>query len=147
MALVMVLLSIVVLTVYLTEVQAESTTAFTSALAERDRLRAEYLATSGVNLSRMLIAVEPSVRATVEPMFKLMNPKGRTPQIPVWEFSDQVLGPFNDATAAEGFSALANVDTSAGLNLGLGGLGRFEVTIVDEDSKIDVNTAARGDIN
>jgi len=146
MALVMVLLSIVVLTVYLTEVQAESTTAFTSALAERDRLRAEYLATSGVNLSRMLVAVEPSVRAMVEPMFKLLNPKGRTPQIPVWEFSDQVLGPFNDAAAAEGFSALANVDTSAGENLGLGGLGRFEVTIVDEDSKIDVNIAARGDI-
>lgn len=146
MALVMVLLAIVVLTVYLTEVQAESTTAFASALSERDRLRAEYLATSGVNLSRMLVAVEPTVRATIEPMFKLLNPKGRAPQIPVWEFSDQVLGPFNDAAGAEGFAALANIDTSAGENLGLGGIGRFEVTIVDEDSKVNVNTAARGDI-
>ncbi|MBM4360347.1 MAG: general secretion pathway protein GspK [Deltaproteobacteria bacterium] len=146
MALVMVLLAIVVLTVYLTEVQAESTTAFSSALSERDRLRAEYLATSGINLSRMLIAVEPSVRQMVEPMFKLLNPKGKAPQIPVWEFADQVLGPYNDAAAAEGFTALTSVDPAAGENLGLGGLGRFEAVTVDEDSKIDVNVAARGDI-
>jgi general secretion pathway protein K len=146
MALVMVLLAIVVLTVYLTEVQAESTTAFASALSERDRLRAEYLATSGINLSRMLIATEPSVRQAIEPLFKMLNPKGRAPQIPVWEFSDQVLGPFNDAAGAESFAALANVDTSSGENLGLGGIGRFEAVVVDEDSKIDVNTAARGDI-
>lgn len=146
MALVMVLLSIVVLTVYLTEVQTESSTAFSSALVERDRLRAEYLATSGINLSRMLIAVEPSVRQLVEPMFKLINPKGKAPQIPVWEFADQVLGPYNDASAAEGFAALTNVDASTGENLGLGGLGRFEAVTVDEDAKIDVNVAARGDI-
>ena len=146
MALVMVLLAIVVLTVYLTEVQAESTTAFASALAERDRLRAEYLATSGINLQRMLIASEPTVRQVVEPVFKLMNPKGRAPQIPVWEFGDQVLGPYNDGPGAESFAALANVDIASGENLGLGGLGHFEAVVIDEDSKIDVNTAARGDI-
>ncbi len=146
MALIMVLLAIVVLTVYLTEVQAESTTAFASALSERDRLRAEYLATSGINLSRMLIASEPSVRQVIEPLFKLMNPKGRAPQIPVWEFGDQVLGPYNDSAGAESFSQLANVDLSSGENLGLGGLGHFDAVVVDEDSKIDVNIAARGDI-
>ncbi len=145
-ALITVLMAIVVLTVYLTEVQEEGAMAFASAIAERDRLRAEYLAKSGVNLSRMLLAIEPNVRKVVEPIFKLINPKGKPPQIPVWEFSDQALGPYNDAAAAEGFAAFANVDASTGENLGLGGVGHFELTIVDEDSKIDVNTAARGDI-
>jgi general secretion pathway protein K len=145
-ALLMVLLSIVVLTVFLAEVQEESATAFASAVVERDRLRGEYLAKSAINLSRMLLAVEPDVRKAIEPIFMLINPKGKAPQIPVWEYADQALGPYNDSTGAEGFAALSGVDPSTGENLGLGGLGNFEVLIVDEDAKLNVNVGARGDI-
>jgi general secretion pathway protein K len=145
-ALVSVLLAIVLLTVFLTEVQQESSAAFAAAVADRDRLRAEYLAKSAINLARLLVATEPTVRRVVSPLLLLLNPKGGVPQIPVWEFSDQVLGPFNDAAGAEGFSALAAVDTATGENLGLGGEGRFELVIIDEESKLNINTAARGDI-
>jgi general secretion pathway protein K len=145
-ALIMVLLAIVVLTVFLTEVQQETATSYASALSARDRLRAEYHARSAINLTRLLISLEPTVRKAIEPMFMLINQgRGRAPQIQVWEFSDQVLGAFNDSEGAEGFAALAGVDASAGENLGLGGTGRFDVVVVDEDSKINVNTAARGD--
>jgi general secretion pathway protein K len=145
-ALVSVLLALVVLTVYLTEVQEQGATAFSSAISERDKLRAEYLARSAINLSRMLIAVEPTVRKVVQPIFALISPGGKAPQIPVWKFSDDALGPYNDAAGAAKFAKFAGVDPSSGVNIGLGDAGHFDITIVDEDSKVDVNVAARGDI-
>ena len=44
MALMMVLLSIVVLTVFLTEVQQQASTSFAAAISARDRLKGEYAA-------------------------------------------------------------------------------------------------------
>jgi general secretion pathway protein K len=147
-ALVMVLLAIVVLTVFLTDVQQQSSATLSSAIASRERLKAEYHARSAVNLSRMLLAVEPTVRQAIAPMFALLTQgKGALPQIPVWEFADGVLGAYNCPDRAEAFSNLAGVDISGAEGLGLGtGNGCFDVKIVDEDSKISVNSAARGDI-
>src|SRR5262249_49521603 len=51
-ALIMVLGAITVLTVFLTELQEETSAELSAALAERDQLRAEYYARSAVNLSR-----------------------------------------------------------------------------------------------
>lgn len=143
-ALVMVLGAIVVLTVFLTEVQQNSSSALAAAIAERDSLKAEYHARSAVNLARLLIATEPTVRRSIAPLFMMM--KAKPPQIPVWEFSDQLLGLFNDSSGAQAFQGLASIDPSTGVNLGLGADGNFTVVIVDEDAKLNVNTAARGDI-
>jgi general secretion pathway protein K len=145
-ALIMVLLAIAVLSVFLTDAQQESSATLSAAVADRDRLKAEYNARSAVNLARMLISTEPTIRAAVSPMYALINRGARMPQIPVWAFSDQLLGVFNDSAGNESFKSFANIDTSTGENLGLGGDGRFEIVIVDEDSKLNVNTAARGDI-
>lgn len=147
-ALIMVLLAIVILTVFLTDVQQTSSATLSSAIASRERLKAEYHARSAINLSRMLLAVEPTVRQAIAPMFALMTGgKAALPQIPVWEFSDGVLGAYNCSEHAEAFGRLAGVDVSASENLGLGtGSGCFEVVIVDEDAKISVNAAARGDV-
>lgn len=145
-ALAMVMLSMILMSILWSEIHTESVTQFSGALAARDRLRAEYHARSATNLARLLIATEPAIRRAIAPLFMLLNPKGKPPQIPVWEFSDQVLGLFNDTAGAEGFGSLAKVDPDSAENVGLGTEGRFEVVIVDEDSKINVNTAARGDI-
>jgi general secretion pathway protein K len=146
-ALIMVLLSIVVLTVFATEVQQESSTTMASAISARERLKAEYAARSAVNLTRLLIATEPTIRAAVAPMYMLINQgKGEVPQIPVWEFIDQVLGPYNCPEKAEGFAQFAGVDTSTSENLGLSDDTCFDIVVVDEDAKINVNTAARPDI-
>lgn len=139
MALIMVLASLTVLTVMLTEIQDESSAELGSALSARDALVAEYAGKSAVNLSRLLIAAEPTIRNSIALLFG-----GQAPQIPVWEFADQVLGAFNDASGAEAFLALAGVDPKLGKNLGFEG-GGFEVKIVDEDSKINVNVPARAD--
>jgi general secretion pathway protein K len=135
-ALVLVLGSIAIMTVMLTEFQDEATGELSAALADRDALKAEYLAKSGINLARLLVAAEPIMRQPLSFLVKT--------QIPVWEFSDKILGAFNDKEGSADFMALTNTDTSTGKNLGIEG-GRFDVQIVDEDSKINVNLAARGD--
>jgi len=140
-ALVMVLGAITVLTVFLTELQEETSASLAAAIAERDALKAEYYARSAVNLSRLLIASEPKIRGPLTPILAIMG-QGAPKQLPVWEFVDQVLGPFNDETGAAAFGSFAGIDMASGKNLGLAGGGRFVVTIVDEDSKTNVNMAA-----
>jgi general secretion pathway protein K len=141
-ALVIVLSSLALLAVMLTEFQDETSADYGHALAERDALKAEYAAKSAVNLSRLLIASEPTIRRAVAPLFIMM--RQGPPQIPVWEYADQILGAFNDKEGTRRFKSLAAVDMAQGKNLGLEGAG-FEIVIVDEDSKMNFNLGARGD--
>jgi len=143
-ALILVLGALTILTVMLTESQDESSADFAGALSTRDQLIGEYAAKSAINLSRLLIATEPTIRRAVAPMLMLLMPGGPPPQIPVWEHADRVLGAFNDAEGMKGFALLAGVDTKLGKSLGFEGAG-FDVQIIDEDSKINVNAPARGD--
>jgi general secretion pathway protein K len=144
-ALVMVLGALAILTVLLAEFQDESSSDSASAIADRDALRAEYVARSGINLSRLLLSTEPTIRTAIGPLLAMMMGGGSAPQIPVWEFADQILGAFNDTAGSKAFSILAGVDLSkGGKNLGIKG-AKFDVVIVDEDSKINVNMAARND--
>lgn len=140
-ALILVLAALTVLTVMLSEIQDESSAEFSSALSARDALLAEYAAKSAVNLSRLLIAAEPTIRRSLTLVFALV---GGSRQVPVWQYADRILGAFNDSDGADSFAALAGVDPKLGRNLGLKGAG-FQLDIVDEDSKINVNVAARGD--
>jgi general secretion pathway protein K len=140
-ALILVLAALTVLTVMLTEIQDESSAEFGSALAARDALVAEYAAKSAVNLSRLLIAAEPTIRQSLTLVFALV---GGSRQIPVWQYADRILGAFNDSDGADSFASLAGVDPKLGKNLGFPGAG-FRLDIVDEDSKININVAARGD--
>jgi general secretion pathway protein K len=141
-AIVLVLSALTILAVMLAEFQDETSAELGSALSERDALKAEYAAKSAVSLSRLLIASEPTIRKALAPLFLLM--KQGPPQIPVWEFADRVLGAFNDSSGNEAFLSLAGVDIAQGKNLGLEGAG-FDIRVVDEDSKVNVNTPARGD--
>jgi general secretion pathway protein K len=142
-ALVMVLGAVAVLTVMLAEFQEETSAELSSALADRDSVQAEYFAKSAVNLSRLLIASEPTIRQAMAPLFMMM--RRSPPQLPVWEFSDRILGAFNDEEGSKDFAATSGLDLSLGKNLGLKG-GRFEVVIVDEDAKINVNLGASNEI-
>jgi general secretion pathway protein K len=138
----MVLGSLTILAVMLSEFQDEMSTEFASALSDRDALKAEYAAKSAINLSRLLIAAEPTVRQAAGFLMAALGAGGKPPQIPIWAFSGQILGAFNDAEGAERFKSLANMDVAQGEGLGLEGAG-FELRIVDEDAKIGLNTAGR----
>jgi general secretion pathway protein K len=139
-ALILVLGALTILAVMLTDFQDETSSELGSALSARDGLKAEYAARSAVQLSRLLIASEPTIRKAIAPLFMLMG--GPPPQIPVWNFADQVLGAFNDSAGLQRFSALASVNMEKGKKLGMEGAG-FDIEIIDEDSKIDLNNAWR----
>jgi general secretion pathway protein K len=141
-ALIMVIGSLTILAVMLSEFQDEMSVEFGSALSDRDALRAEYAARSAINLSRLLVASEPTVSQAAGFLLAAMGGGKDKIQIPVWAFSSQILGAFNDAEGAARFGSLGGFDLSQGSNLGLDGAG-FELKIVDEDSKIGLNRAAR----
>lgn len=143
-ALVMVMGAIAILTVMLAEFQDETSAELAAASSQRDGIEAEYMARSAVNLSRLLIASEPTMRKAIAPLFAFM--KKTPPQLPVWEFSDRLLGAFNDEEASKDFSRTVGLDVSLGKNLGMPG-GRYELVIVDEDAKINVNQGASNQIN
>ncbi len=138
----MVLGALTVLTVMLTEFQDETSAELGSALAERDALRAEYAARSAINLSRLLIAAEPTIRKSLAFMGPLMG-ASTMPQLPVWQLADELLGAFNDEARQESFSQLTAVDLAEGKGLAMEGVS-FDVQIVDEDSKLNLNVPARG---
>ncbi len=142
-ALIMVLGSLAILAIMLSEFQDEMSTEFGSAMSDRDALKAEYAARSAVNLSRLLIASEPTVRSAASILMMALSKGKKPPQIPVWQFAPQILGAFNDEEGAAQFKALANADIGAGEGLGLEGAG-FRIQIIDEDSKINLNSAGRG---
>lgn len=142
-ALIMVLGALTILTMMLAEFQADTSATLASAMADRDGVQAEYDARSAVNLSRLLISMEPTIRQAIAPLFAFMQ--RQPPQLPVWEFTDKLLAPFNDKTANDEFAASMKVNFGTGKNLGLT-TGRFEVKIVDEDAKINVNLGASNDI-
>src|SRR5690606_11293008 len=136
-ALLMVLGALAILTVMLTDFQDSTSAEFGSSVAARDQVKAEYAAQSAVNLTRLLIASEPTIRTS------LVLLTGNT-QIPVWEFTDIILGAFNDADGAATFEGMSGMSLENGRNLGMDGAG-FDLVVVDEDSKININTAARAD--
>ena len=142
-ALVMVMGAIAILTVMLAEFQDETSAELAAATGQRDAVQAEYMARSSVNLARLLIASEPMMRKAIAPLFMFL--KKTPPQLPVWEFSDRLLGAFNDEEGSGDFSRTVGVDIAQGKNLGMPG-GHWELTIVDEDAKINVNLGASNEI-
>jgi general secretion pathway protein K len=143
-ALIMVLGAIAIMVVMLAEFQDDAGAEFAAATAARDGVQAEYYARSAINLERLLIASEPMMRQAITPLFALM--KQTPPQLPVWDYSDRILGAFNDPDSAKDFAGFSGLDTTRGKNLGLVQGGHFEITVVDEDAKINVNMGAANEI-
>lgn len=142
-ALIMVMATLTVMTVMVAEFQLDASSTLASAMSARDAVQAEYMARSAVNLTRLLVAAEPTMRAAIAPLFAFL--KKAPPQLPVWEFADRLLAPFNDADSASGYAKSVGVDLAQGKNLGMPG-GSFEISVVDEDAKINANLGASNDI-
>jgi general secretion pathway protein K len=141
-ALVMVLGTLTILAFMLSEFQDTVSAELGSSLSARDQIKAEYAAKSGMNLARLLISAEPTMRRELLPLFMLLGEQPK--QIAVWAFADGILGAFNDAEGSEAFKSLSGLSLHSGRNLGLSGAG-FTLKIVDEDSKFNFNLAARAD--
>jgi general secretion pathway protein K len=136
-ALVLVLGVIAVITVFVAELSSNTSTAFQVAVSERDRLQAEYLARSGLNLTRLLIAKEPDIRKIVAPMYSMMLGHG-PPQLNVWAFANNLLMPFASFHDAKAASVSAGVDFAQIQGIKDTG-GTFEVVSIPENSMINLN--------
>jgi general secretion pathway protein K len=136
-ALVLVLTIVTIITVFVAELSSNTLTAFQVAISERDRLKSEYLARSGLNLTRLLIAKEPDIRRIVAPMYSMVLGHG-PPQLNVWAFADRLLMPFANYSDAKSASKSAGVDFSQMEGLKDTG-GTFEVISIPENSMINVS--------
>ena len=118
---------------------------FSAATAERDQLKAEYLAKSGVNLTRMLIGQERNLRQLLAGPYQVLL-RRPPPQLPVWKFANAILAPFANYDESKGDIASLGVDTDK--TEGLGKLaGTFEVNASAENGKINVNDPRMQDIS
>jgi general secretion pathway protein K len=97
----------------------------------RDQLRAEYLARSGIALSRLLIKVQQSV---IDPARKFLG------DIQITEFSPYLIKAFGgEADERAGLGALLGIDASSLKGLGAGKGATFDVAMSTEDGKLNVN--------
>lgn len=141
-ALILAMSTIAILAVVLADMHQNTATSFALATTQRDRLRAEYMARSGINLTRMLIANEQPIRQTVAPMYQAML--GRPPpQLPIWSYASSILEPFCNYEAAQANRDLTGVDFSAATGLGPSEEGQqlatCELVAFAENSKLNLN--------
>ncbi|HEX7481379.1 MAG TPA: hypothetical protein VF331_26485 [Polyangiales bacterium] len=136
-ALVMVLTVIAVITVMVSEMSQNTSTEFQVSVNQRDRVRAEFLARSGTNLMRLLLAQEPLITRAVSPFVSMILGHS-IPQINVWRFADTILAPFANYGSAKRASTSIGIDFNQMRGLADTG-GSFEITAFPENSKLNVN--------
>lgn len=136
-ALILAIATVAILSVMLTDMHETTGTAFAVSTAQRDALQAEYMAKSATNLTRLLIAKEPEVRRFVDPLYRAAT--GRpAPQLPVWDFANEILSPF--CTPEDQRGTLMQLGIDFGDTEGFDGLpGECQVRVVSENGKINVN--------
>jgi general secretion pathway protein K len=136
-ALIMVMSTITIMAVLLAEFHESTGTAFAVATSQRDRIQAEYMAKSGISLTRLLVANETPIRQAVTPIYQMML--GRAPpQLPVWRFANDVMKPFCNLEEARDSATAAgvNLDAADGLS---DNPGTCEILAIAENAKINVN--------
>ncbi|MFT3921142.1 MAG: type II secretion system protein GspK [Myxococcales bacterium] len=144
-ALLLSLIALMILAVLVTDLHETTGQGFAASMAARDQLRAEYLAKSGVNLTRMLIGQEKNLRSLVAPIFSALM-KGRPPpQLPVWNFANVILEPFANFEGSKENAASVGFDMDLAEGLGKTG-GTFEVQASAENTKMTVNDPRLQDV-
>ncbi len=136
-ALIVAITTVAILAVMLADMHESTGTAFAVSSAQIDALQAEYMAKSATNLTRLLIAKEPEVRRFVDPLYRAAT-GSPAPQLPVWDFANEILSPF--CTPEHKRGTLMQLGVDFGDTEGFDGLpGECEVLVVSENGKINVN--------
>ncbi|MBN1653204.1 MAG: general secretion pathway protein GspK [Deltaproteobacteria bacterium] len=136
-ALVVVLGVVAVLSVLVSDFDYSMATSYKVAESKRDRLQAEYLAKSGLNLTRLLIAKEREIRNAVGGFYRMLG-LGGAPQINVWDFANEILAPFSDYRMAVEMGKEGGMDFSQMEGMVDTG-GSFEIVAIPENSLINVS--------
>jgi general secretion pathway protein K len=137
-ALVVVITAIAIISVFVADLIEDTSTEFHVAESERDRLKAEYLAKSGLNLVRLLLGHETELRKIIGPIYQMILGR-QPPQLNIWDFADRLLAPFADFKSAQAMTDETGIDFSVMQGIKDPG-GTFEVITVPENSKINLNS-------
>ena len=128
-ALLMVLIALTILGSMTADLLESNETYLATAVNTRDAKQAEYLAKSGVNLARLTLS------------FKDML--GKAANFPFWQYTDMIVPMFTskDGGFLGDFTGTTfDEETGVGLK-GLPDDADLQVTVIDEDSKLNVNVA------
>ncbi|MCS6797108.1 MAG: general secretion pathway protein GspK [Myxococcota bacterium] len=136
-ALVLVLSTVSILGVVLYDMQESAAVAHAVGVARRDEVQAEFMARSGLQLTRLLVASEERIRTVVAPLYQMLL-RRPPPQLPVWTLADEVLAPFCDWSNARERGDEAGIDFGAAQGLGETP-GTCSIVAVAENAKINVN--------
>jgi len=132
-ALLLVLVTVSLLTIVVASMQENAHVSLATGVNDRDDMKATYLARSGVNMARLVLALGPTINESLEG-----TPLGG---IELWQYADILTEVFHSEEGG-GLGSLVGVDLSTAK--GFGGFdGHFTIAIVDEDSRINVNLATR----
>lgn len=144
-ALLLSLIALAILAVLVTDLHETTGTGFSAAISARDQLRAEYLAKSGVNLTRMLVTQEKTIRQVVNPFYQMLLQRN-APQLPVWNFANIILEPFANFEGSRENIETLGFSTSMAKGLGETG-GSFEIAAAAENGMFSVNDPRIQDVN
>jgi general secretion pathway protein K len=131
-ALLMVLIAMTILAAMTVDFMESSEVYVANTANQRDSLKAEYLARSSVNLSRLMLSVQPLL--------------GGAFNFPFWQYADVIMEPFTSTEGDPGMMGdLIGINLAGSEGLGIAD-GDFSVLIVDEDSKINVNVGGTASV-
>jgi general secretion pathway protein K len=140
-ALVVVIGIVAILSVVVSDFDYSSAISFKLAESKRERLQAEYIARSGLNLTRLLISKEKAIRRVIGSFYQMLG-IGSAPQLNIWDFANEILAPFSDYKKAKEESTDS---TNTGLDFSkMEGMidtgGTFEIVAMPENSLINVSS-------
>lgn len=134
-ALIMAVTMITMLSIVVADIHEATSTSYAIAMNRRDNLRAEYMAKSGLNLTRLLVAQEPAIRQVVAPMYQSLL--GRPPpMLPIWAMANDLLKPFCDYEAVQAMNTGFDFRSADGLGETD---SMCEIVSFAENSKININ--------
>ncbi len=104
-ALLLAISTLFILSILVLDMLESTSTAHAVAAHQRDALRAEYMARSGLNLTRLLMSSpnQRALTAAVRPIYQATLGHGGPGELPVWMAANEILQPFcNYQSASEG---------------------------------------------
>jgi general secretion pathway protein K len=127
-ALLMVLIALTILGTMTADLMETNEVYLATAVNARDAMRAEYLAKSGVNLSRLTLSFRELLGSST---------------LPFWQYADMIISTFTSPGGGVlGDLTGANLADVEGLGLkGIGENADLKIDIIDEESKINVNVS------
>ena len=138
-ALIVTITTIAILSIMLADMHDNAATHYAISVQQLAKLQAEYMARSGLNLTRLLISQRKSINARVNPIFQLYLKTKETISFPLWQYANYILQPFCSFEETQASSnAFANIK-------GLGNIdGVCKIKAFAENSKININSPSLG---